>query len=283
MVKHIGLIMSSWAILLASCNNGAGNAQLQYDKAVRYFEAGEYPNAKSAIDSIEIIAPKAFDQIKAGMLLMCRVQQKEGERNLIYIDSMLTVRNAELQKAKEKFRLEKNEQYQTEGYYIYNKLPKQATISNSQLKVQVTESGQLQLSSIYYGKSPLKHTSIRATLLDKSEAETLTIGYDGANNYRFTNLGQNTEIVTYKDGQCAALVSLIANSPDSNIKVTYLGGNRYTLRLTPLTQEAIRESRDLANLIKNIDTLQREYEHSIRTIELADRQIAQLEAQQEKK
>ncbi len=270
-------------MLLAACTGKSGEAQRQYDKAVKYFEAGEYANAKSAIDSIEIVAPKAFDQIKAGMMLMCKVKQQEGERNLIFVDSMLKVKNAELQETKKKFRLEKNEQYQSEGFYVYDKLPKQTAINNSQLRVQVTESGQLQLSSIYHGKSALKHTSIRATLADKSEAETLAIGYDGANNYRFTNLGRYTEIVTYKDGQCSAIVSLITNAPDSNIKITYLGGNRYTLTLIPLTQEAIKESRHLAQLIRSIDDLQREYTLSVRSIELADRQIAQLEAQQEEK
>ncbi len=279
MTKHIGLIICT--MLLIACNGGKNAAKRQYEKAVKYFEAGEYANAKTAIDSIEIVCPNSFDEIKAGMLLMCRVKQQEGERNLIYVDSMLTVRKAELQEAKAKFRLEKNEQYQTEGFYVYDKLPKQTAINRSQLKVQVSESGQLQLSSVYYGKSPLKHTSIRATLADKSEAETLAIGYDGANNYRFTNLGMNTEVVTYKDGQCAAIAALIANATDTDIKITYLGGNRYTLRLTPLTQEAIKESRHLANLIRSINDLQQKYNLSIRSIELADRQIAQLEAQQE--
>ena len=70
----------------------------------------------------------------------------------------------------------------------------------------------MQLASVYYGSTPIKHSSIRATLPDKSKAETLVIGYDGANNYRFTNDGKYTEIVTYKDGQCSAVAALIANN-----------------------------------------------------------------------
>ncbi len=282
MTKHTYLIICACAILLHSCQSGNSGAKLQYEKAQKYFEAGEYAHAKKAIDSIEILYPKAFDEIKAGMVLMCKVKQQENERNLIYVDSMLKIKKSELEKMKENFRLEKNEQYQTEGNYIYNKLPKQSTISRSELRVQVTESGQLQLLSIYHGGKSIKHTSIRATLPDKSHAETLVIGYDGANNYRFTNLGSQTEIVTYKDGQCTAIVSLIANAPDHQIEITYLGGNRYTLRLNRLTYEAIKASRDLANLMKSITDLQREYDYSARSLQLIDKQLKELEGEQEK-
>ena len=96
-----------------------------------------------------------------------------------------------------------------------------------------------------------RHSSIRATLPDKSKAETLVIGYDGANNYRFTNDGKYTEIVTYKDGQCSAVAALIANNTSKKITLTYLGGNRYTLSLDPVTREAVKATRELANLMKN--------------------------------
>ena len=138
----------------------------------------------------------------------------------------------------------------------------------------------MQLASVYYGNSPIKHSSIRASLPDKSKAETLAIGYDGANNYRFTNDGKYTEIVTYKDGQCSAIVSLIAENTDKKITLTYLGGNRYTLSLDPVTREAVKATRDLYNLMRNVDDLEREYQLNVRTLELADKQVMQLEKQQ---
>jgi len=148
------------------------------------------------------------------------------------------------------------------------------------LKVLVTENGQMQLASVYYGSTPIKHSSIRATLPDKSKAETLVIGYDGANNYRFTNDGKYTEIVTYKDGQCSAVAAIIANNTSKKITLTYLGGNRYTLSLDPVTREAVKATRELANLMKNVDDLKREYQLNVRTLELADKQVLQLEKQQ---
>lgn len=280
MAKHLYLWLCTCVTLLLACGDSSRDASTQYEKALQLFKAGQYESAKNAIDSIEQLYPKAFKQIKEGMLLMCRIKQKESERNLLYIDSVLKVRQSELETAKKDFRFEKDAKYQTEGNYVYNKLPKQSVITRSQLKVLVTEHGQMQLASVYYGSAPLKHSSIRVTLPDKSKAGTLAIGYDGANNYRFTDNGKYTEIVTYKDGQCSAVASLIADNTDKNITLTYLGGSRYTLTLDPLTREAVKATRHLYNLIRSVDDLNREYLLNVRTLELADKQVMQLEKQQ---
>jgi hypothetical protein len=44
--------------------------------------------------------------------------------------------------------------------------------------------------------------------------------------------------------------------------------------------EAVKATRELANLMKNVDDLKREYQLNVRTLELADKQVLQLEKQQ---
>ena len=100
MAKYLYFWICSCAIVLFSCGDNSNEANAQYEKARKLFENGQYANAKNAIDSIELLYPKAFKQIKAGMLLMCRVKQKESEQNLLYIDSVLKVRQPELEAAK---------------------------------------------------------------------------------------------------------------------------------------------------------------------------------------
>ena len=46
------------------------------------------------------------------------------------------------------------------------------------------------------------------------------------------------------------------------------------------TREAVKATRELANLMKNVDDLKREYQLNVRTLELADKQVLQLEKQQ---
>ena len=48
----------------------------------------------------------------------------------------------------------------------------------------------------------------------------------------------------------------------------------------PVTREAVKATRELANLMKNVDDLKREYQLNVRTLELADKQVLQLEKQQ---
>ena len=108
MAKYLYFWICSCAIVLFSCGDNSNEANAQYEKARKLFENGQYANAKNAIDSIELLYPKAFKQIKAGMLLMCRVKQKESEQNLLYIDSVLKVRQTELEAAKKNFRFEKD-------------------------------------------------------------------------------------------------------------------------------------------------------------------------------
>ena len=76
MAKYLYFWICSCAIVLFSCGDNSNEANAQYEKARKLFENGQYANAKNAIDSIELLYPKAFKQIKAGMLLMCRVKHK---------------------------------------------------------------------------------------------------------------------------------------------------------------------------------------------------------------
>lgn len=64
------------------------------------------------------------------------------------------------------------------------------------------------------------------------------------------------------------------------ITLTYFGWKPYTLRSDPVTREAVKATRELANLMKNVDDLKREYQLNVRTLELADKQVLQLEKQQ---
>ena len=121
MAKYLYFWICSCAIVLFSCGDNSNEANAQYEKARKLFENGQYANAKNAIDSIELLYPKAFKQIKAGMLLMCRVKQKESEQNLLYIDSVLKVRQTELEAAKKNFRFEKTPNTKRKGIiYIRN-------------------------------------------------------------------------------------------------------------------------------------------------------------------
>ena len=76
-ISIIGLALFSGA-----CSKKNNPAAEQYQKAEELYRQGDYARAKVAIDSIAKIDPRAFDEIRAGMQLMRRVDLSINERNL---------------------------------------------------------------------------------------------------------------------------------------------------------------------------------------------------------
>ena len=100
-------------LALAACGNGIekkANEKLMVAQAA--YERGDYEEAKSQIDSIKILYPKAFEARKAGQALMLDVETKAQQKTLAYLDSALRAKTEEFNAIKDKFILEKDAEYQ---------------------------------------------------------------------------------------------------------------------------------------------------------------------------
>ena len=82
--------------LLTACNGDKQKAAGLLERANASFEAGDYNLAKLQIDSIRTFYPKAFDARKEGIRLMQRVDLEEQQKSLVYLDSMMAVKQAAL-------------------------------------------------------------------------------------------------------------------------------------------------------------------------------------------
>lgn len=268
-ISIIGLALFSGA-----CSKKNNPAAEQYQKAEELYRQGDYARAKVAIDSIAKIDPRAFDEIRAGMQLMRRVDLSINERNLAYVDSLLPIRQAFQKDLLSKFKLQKDEKYQEEGNYVFKKDRNAGSVNRSCLRIQVTEDGQMQLMSVYSGTTKLNHESVKVELPDGTFALTSVIPYDGANNYRFVNDGNTTEVVTYKGKQMRSVADLVYNSNGAKIKVSYEGKRPFSFIMDNNTREAISASYELALVMSEIKQLQREKAIATKTIEILKRQIA---------
>ena len=268
-ISIIGLALFSGA-----CSKKNNPAAEQYQKAEELYRQGDYARAKVAIDSIAKIDPRAFDEIRAGMQLMRRVDLSINERNLAYVDSLLPIRQAFQKDLLSKFKLQKDEKYQEEGNYVFKKDRNAGSVNRSCLRIQVTEDGQMQLMSVYSGATKLNHESVKVELPDGTFALTSVIPYDGANNYRFVNAGNTTEVVTYKGKQMRSVADLVYNSNGAKIKVSYEGKRPFSFIMDNNTREAISASYELALVMSEIKQLQREKAIATKTIEIVKKQIA---------
>ena len=252
------LFRSVLLLALAACSGNEKKAQQILDQAYASYEAGALNKAKTQIDSMRTAYPKEFKAIKKGIQLMREIELKENERTLAYTDSLLHVREAEAAELVKEFTLEKDEQYEELGNYIYKGMNVERNIERSYIRTGVNEYGDIYIGSVYYGKGNINHTGIRAEIKDGSNAETNPIPYDGGTNYRFSDNGNQSEIVTYKKGNDNGVISFINHYQNERIKIIYTGGKSYIIYLDDFSKKAIAKTYELATVLTDITRLKQE-------------------------
>ena len=106
MMKKL-IIFFCGTLALTACGNGIekkANEKLTVARAA--YERGDYEEAKTQIDSIKILYPKAFEARKAGQELMLDVELKAQHKILAYLDSALQSKQEAFDAIKDKYTLE---------------------------------------------------------------------------------------------------------------------------------------------------------------------------------
>ena len=170
-MKKIILAAATLAFLLSGCNSDSKNAGKLFQRAELAFAAGDYNLARLQIDSIRTYYPKAVDVRKAGIHLMQQIDLQEQHKTLAYLDSMMTVKQAELDSIKGNFVLEKDTAYQEIGNYFYPSQVVEKNIGRSFLRAQVNELGEMSLTSIYCAGGNIHHTAVKVSANDDTFAE----------------------------------------------------------------------------------------------------------------
>ena len=184
-----------------SCSSGKKKPEDYLGIAEKALQASNFEVAKSHIDSVKILFPKSFDEIKRGFELMQEVRKAENKRNIAYLDSMIDVNTDRLKEQLPDFDFVKDKEYQESGNYIPKLTPASKTIEQHTLRSGVNEKGVLYLESVLSGMN-LNHNKIKTLISDGSYAQSLPVTADGL-NYKFTTLN-NKRTATTKvtaDGQ----------------------------------------------------------------------------------
>ena len=108
--------------------------------------SADYNRARDLIDSIRTVYPKEFNVRKAAILVADSIELAEAKDSLYVADSLETFRTFQLEDTKKLFVFEKQERFQTVGYYV---LPKHAgSKANLSFFPEVEETGKLLLVNI---------------------------------------------------------------------------------------------------------------------------------------
>ena len=210
--------------------------------------------------------PKEFDALKGALTLMREIDLKEAERNIAYCDSLMPIRLHESDSLKAGFTFEKDTLYEEIGNYIWRQQTIERNVQRCYVRCGVNENGEMYLASVYFGGKPIDHTSIKVSTPDGLFAETASIPYDGGVNYHFKDMGNTTEVVTYKAEKGQDAIKFIYDNADKRIKIEYQGGKPYVIYMAEADKKALVATYNLATALSDIYQMTREKEKALKRI-----------------
>lgn len=268
-MKKIGLsALLALAVLTGCGDGGEKEAQMRLQKAEAALQQENFSEAKLQIDSIKMLYPKAFEARKQGIKLMQQVDLKEQRKTLVYLDSMMQIKQLQLDSIKGNFVLEKDTAYQEIGNWFYPTQVVEKNTGRTFLRGQVNELGEMSLTSIYCAGGNLNHTSVKVSVGD-TFAETPTT----KDSYTTTDLGRTIEKADYKLGEDGGVVGFIVANQDKNIQLTFIGDKTYKIAMQKNDRKAIAELTDLARILSGMEEIRKQQKEANLKIQFVTRKI----------
>ena len=263
------ILLTCLCCTLFSCEDVEKKASEKLQAAREAFELGNYNEAKILIDSIKVLYPKAFETRRAGIGLMQKVELKEQEKNLVYLDSMLQAKQKEFDAVKNKYTFEKDAEYQNVGNYLHPSQVIEKNLHRSFLRFQVDENGVMSMTSIYCGTHNIHHVAVKVTAPDGSFAETPA----AKNSYETTDLGEKIEKADFKLGEDGNVMGFLYLNKDKNIKVHYQGERPYSVTMTATDRQALASVYELAQLLSSMTEIKKSMEEANLKIEFVKKKM----------
>ena len=268
-MKKIGFSALLALATLAGCGDGGEKeAQIRLQKAEAALQQENFSEAKLQIDSIKVLYPKAFEARKQGIKLMQQVDLKEQGKTLVYLDSMMQVKQAQLDSIKANFVLEKDTAYQEIGNWFYPTQVVEKNVGRSFLRAQVNELGEMSLTSIYCAGGQLNHTSVKVSVGDTFAETPMT-----NDSYATTDLGRTIEKADYKVGEDGGVVGFIVANQDKNIQLTFIGDKTYRTAKQKNDRKAIVEMVELARILSGMEEIRKQQKEANLKIQFVTRKI----------
>lgn len=268
-MKKTGLSALLALTVLTGCGDvGEKQAQLHLRKAEAALQQENFSEAKLQIDSIKILYPKAFETRKQGIKLMQQVDLKEQRKTLVYLDSVMQVKQHQLDSIKGNFVLEKDTAYQEIGNYFYPTQTVEKSLGRSFLRGQVSELGEMSLTSIYCAGGKLHHTAVKVSVGD-TYAETPM----SKDSYESVDLGKPIEKADYKLGEDGGVIGFVVANQDKNIQLTFIGNKTYKTAMQKNDRKAIAELVNLARILSSMEEIRQQQKEANLKIQFVTRKM----------
>jgi hypothetical protein len=258
-----------FVLMLFFCSCSSREAQEKdADKRLIHIEQLIATNALNAakieIDSIHSLYPRLVNKRKIAAALEDTISRRESARTLAYCDSILPLKQHEVDSLQRSFRFEKNEKYQQFGNYVYKTQQTESNSNRVYLKAYVTENADFYLISNYFG-GKIEHTSVEVFANDVY-THTDTVSPSSSAYYSFNDGGSHWESLTFKNEADKGVAAFIAQNSTIRLKVTLYGKKTYVYYLADSDKKAISATYQLWVVKKDVDKLKKEIKRATQKI-----------------
>lgn len=237
--------------MITSCGEKKNEDAIRYLDNIRtLYERGEYNEALTRIDSIQVLFPKAFTEIKAGLALRHDVRKASDQREIQRSDSLLAIYEPKIDSIKKLFVYQKDKE--DDGGVFIPKTVNTSHLVSTVLRSGVNEDGTLYIESVYIGGQ--LHNRVEVSTKGKQTAESLPIEDEGF-NFRFSNLGNQYEVMKVTPFHDNGLAKFIVDNVEKPLTVRLKGNSTMSYSLSNVHKKAIVDSYNLSGLILLQDSL----------------------------
>ncbi|MEG2150443.1 MAG: hypothetical protein RRY36_04390 [Bacteroidaceae bacterium] len=275
-MKKISIIALIVIVLIACGGNEEKSAQARLQAAQTALKQGDFSGAKLQIDSIKQLYPRS-EARKEGVKLMQQIDLSEQQKSLAYLDSMLLIKQKEVDAIKGNYVFEKNAEYQKIGNYFHPGQTVEKTLHRSFLRSQVNELGVMTLTSVYCGRTNIHHSAVKVSDKEGNFAQTPS----SRDSYETTDLGEKIEKSDYKMGNDGDVIGFIYLNKDHPIKVAYIGGDRaFSFTMSDADRKALAAVYELSQLLSSTEQIKKEIKEAQLKIAFVSRKMEEAKAKQ---
>lgn len=261
-MRLIPLIIIALLTITTACNSDKKAGSL-FSQAEKLYGQKEFNKAKLLIDSILTTYPKSIEFGVRGKKLLSSITKAEQQNNLQFLDSLLKVKEAELEPLLRNF--EENNEAGGIPRLIHKRQKTENSFGRTFIMANLNKNGDFFLSSRYMGSKRLHHTKIRV-YHDKLSAESENIEEDGMANRTFYDDGLHWEIVSYKNNKDNGIADLISQHYQLPLKAEFIGTGRQYIVLEQHDKEAIRDAYEISFLLREVEKIKEQRSNVEKTI-----------------
>lgn len=246
-IKWIILSTALTAVVSVAAISCGGNtskdtdaAQSMLDEVKQLRESRLYDSAASVADSLCRKFPKEFDIVREAMNLKATILAESFTQQLTAADSVIAANAPVVQALAGNFKVVKTNDM-VEGYRVPKSVAGTQLINRTAIEPRIDDGGNLYIVSLLNGRS-IQHTKLVVSAGSAGSAETASIPYDKARNYRFSDDGVSNEMVTFHFDECSDFCQFICDNIDKNLTLTFSGKSTYSIPLSATLKRAIADS-----------------------------------------